>query len=133
MKIINKYDAKIIDEICKASGADSVKNATTYLRVPAFRCDKNFKCEIIDDVAFFAGVVCKKHFRLYETAVKSEFQKRGYGTLIINRIKKICKENNLSKITFRTSMSENAVDFYRHYGAIITGIKNNDYEMEMRV
>lgn len=133
MNIVSGFNPKIINDIAKSSGANSVKNAVTYLRVPAFRGGGKFKCEVIDEVAFFAGMICKNHFRLYETAVKKEAQGKGYGTIIINRIKTICKKHCLSKITFRTSKEEKAVDFYRHFGATIIGTKDNDYEMEIRV
>lgn len=133
MKIISKYDKELIKDIAKNCGSKNVKSTYSYLDVANYQAKEKFRCEIIDDCAFFAGIVCKKHFRLIETAVKEECQKKGYGKILLLRMKLLCQRNNLDKITLRTSKQETAVNFFRKNGGIIIGEKGNDYEMEIKV
>jgi N-acetylglutamate synthase-like GNAT family acetyltransferase len=133
VKIIKKYDKELIKEIAKNCGSKNVKSTYSYLDVANFHSKGKFRCEIIDGCAFFAGLLGKKHFRLIETAVKEDSQGKGYGTAIIVRMKKLCKENNLEKITLRTSQEETAVNFFKKNGGIIVGTKGNDYEMEIKI
>ena len=133
MKIVVGYNKDLIKEIAKNCGSKNVKSTYSYLDVMNYHSKGKFRCEIIDECAFFAGLMAKDHFRLIETAVKEDAHKKGYGTAIMIRMKKLCKDNNLSKITLRTSKEETAVNFFRKQGGIITGEKGNDYEMEIKV
>lgn len=133
MKIVQKYDKELIKEIVKNCGSKNVKSTYSYLDVVNYHSKDKFKCEIIDDCAFFAGTMAKSHFRLIETAVKEESQRKGYGTAIMIRMRKLCKENNLTKITLRTSKEETALNFFKKQGGVITGEKGNDYEMEIKL
>lgn len=90
-------------------------------------------CEIFDDVGFFAGTMCRKHFRLYELAVKEGAHGGGYGTAMIMRIKQLCQKHGAEKITLRTSKDESAIEFYKKIGGTIVGVKDNDFEVEIRV
>lgn len=133
MKIIQKYDKEIIKDIAKNCGSKNVKSTYSYLDVMNYHSKGKFRCEILDNSAFFAGVIAKEHFRLIETAVKQDCQRKGYGTAIMIRMKKLCKENNLNKITLRTSKEETAVEFFKKNGGVIIGEKGNDFEMEIKV
>lgn len=77
--------------------------------------------------------MCRKHFRLYELAVKEEHQKEGYGVAMITRIKQLCRKHGTEKITLRTSKTESAIDFYKRIGGTIVGEKGDDYEVEIEV
>lgn len=133
MKIIQKYDKEIIKDIAKNCGSKNVKSTYSYLDFANNRYKDIFVCEIIDECAFFAGFYGKKHFRLMELAVKQDCQGKGYGTAIIIRMRKLCQENNLNKITLRTSKDETALEFFKKQGGVITGEKGNDFEMEIKV
>lgn len=133
MKVIQKYDKEIIKDIAKNCGSKNVKSTYSYLDVANYHSKGKFRCEIIDECAFFAGLIGKQHFRLIETAVKQDCQGKGYGTAIIIRMKKLCKENNLNKITLRTSKDETALQFFKKQGGVIIGEKGNDFEMEIKV
>lgn len=133
MNVNKEFDSKIINNIARNCGEKSVEKSIDYLRIPFYRNKESFKCEIIDDVAFFAGTMCKKHFRLYEMAVLKEFQGKGYGRIMILRIKKICTKYNVDKITLRTSKSGNALGFYLKNNATIVGEKDNDWEVEIKL
>lgn len=133
MKIVRGYNKEAIKDIVKNCGSKNVKSTYSYLDVINYHSKDKFRCEIIDNSAFFAGLIAKEHFRLIETAVKEDSQRKGYGSLLIMRMKKLCKENNLNRITLRTSMEETAVNFFKKKGAVITGKKGNDYEMEIKL
>ena len=133
MKVISGYRREVIKDIVKNCGSKNVKSTYSYLDVLNYHSKDKFKCETIDDVGFFAGVVCKNHFRLIEIAVREDTQSKGIGTLLLRRIKNICSENNLTKITLRTSINETAVNFFKKKGAVIVGIKGEDYEMEIKL
>lgn len=133
MKFVRGFDADAIDRIAKASEAESTKDALHWLSVPYIQGSKGFICEIVDDVAFYAGVMGKKHFRLYEICVEKASQRQGYGTAIINRIKALSITRGVNKITFRTSKKETAIEFYRKQNGIIVGQKEGDWEVEITV
>lgn len=120
-------------EICKASGSKSVRESSAYLRRAYHDNPDKMYCEIHDGVACFAGTICKKHFRLLEIAVREEEQGNGYGTLMLNRIKRLCIREGLTKITFRANANEPAVDWYLKHGGIVIGKKQDDYCMEIMV
>ena len=133
MVIQSGYDKEKIREIAKACGSKAVKQSVSFLERMNYLQPEKMVVEIIDGVAFYGAVICKNHLRLYEIAVKSEYQKRGYGRLMIQRLKKVCRENGLERITFRTSKAEDAVKFYRRIGADIIAEKFDDWEMELKV
>ncbi len=133
MKFVRGFDKEVIDRIAKASEAESTKDAANWLTVPYISGAKGFICEVVDDVAFYAGVMGKKHFRLYEICVEKASQHKGYGSAMLNRIKALCITRGVNKITFRTSKQETAIDFYRKHNATIVGEKENDWEVEIKV
>ena len=133
MKIRTEYDEKTVERIARNCDSKSVRDGVAFLRKSAFETPEKFYCEIIDEVCFFAGYVGKESFRLYEIAVENEYKGRGYGRIMMFRLRKLCSKKGISKITLRTSKDENAVSFYRKFGGKITGQKKNDWEMELKV
>jgi GNAT superfamily N-acetyltransferase len=133
MNIVRGFDKKTVEEIARMCGADSVRGSISYISAPFICENKNFLCEVFDERAFFAGTMCRKHFRLYELAVKEDYQKKGYGVAMITRIKQLCRKHGAEKITLRTSKYENAINFYKRIGGTIVGEKDDDYEVEIKV
>ena len=133
MKIVRGFDEKTVAEIAKECGSKSVKGSVSFLGAPYISGGKGFVCEVFDDVAFYAGTMCKKHFRLYEMAVRKDAQGRGYGTAMVARMKALCARSGAEKITLRTSREETAIEFYGRVGGVITGSKGGDYEVEIFV
>ena len=133
MKVVRGFDKAKVEDIAKNCGADSVEKSVSYISAPFISGNKGFICELFDDVGFFAGTMCKKHFRLYEIAVKEEAHGNGYGKAMILRISQLCRKSGVEKITLRTSKKESAIDFYRRIGGIIVGEKKGDYEVEIKV
>lgn len=132
MNIVRGFDKKTVEEIARMCGADSVRGSISYISAPFIRENKNFLCEVFDERAFFAGTMCKKHFRLYELAVKDEEHGKGYGKAMLLRIKQLCRQRGVQKITLRTSKDETAIDFYKKIGGTIVGEKDGDYEVEIK-
>lgn len=128
-----KFDEAVMRSIGKASGSKSVNETIAWLRRGYYVNPDKFACEIFADYAFWAGSICKKHFRLYEIAVSKEYQRRGIGKMMIDRIKMLCRSHNLEKITFRTAKDEPAIEFYKAIGGVIVGDKGNDWEVEIKV
>lgn len=133
MIIKQKFDERMCENIARNCGSKSVKNSIAWLRKANYNNPDKFVCEIIDDSAFWAGNICRNHLRLYEIAVLQDAQNKGYGRLCIMRMIALCKKHNLSKITFRTSKTENAINFYKHFGATIVADKQKDWEVEIKV
>lgn len=133
LKIVVGFNEKVIGDIAKDCNSASVKKSIAWLRRAHFNNPDKFICEVIDNVAFWAADICRKHMRLYEIAVKSGNQRAGYGRMMVFRMLKICQEKGLEKITFRAAKNETAVEFYKKLGATITGEKGEDWEMELKV
>ena len=133
MKVKRGFNEPEVLEIARNCGSKSVKGSIAWLRRAHFNNPDKFICEIADGVAFWAADICKTHMRLYEIAVREDCHGKGYGKAMLMRMLKVCKEKNLSRITFRTAKDETAVEFYKRFGGVITGDKGNDWEMEIRV
>lgn len=131
MNIEKNYDKKKVEYIAKNCGSESVKKSFSYLDKMQYYNPSKFVCVIVDDCAFFAGTICKKHFRLIELAVCEENHKKGYGRKLIGIMRQLCKQKGLEKITFRTSRKEDALYFYEKMGAKIVKMKEEDFEMEI--
>ena len=133
VKFSRIYDLDLFKSIARDCGSPALAKETGYLDRARFFAKDKFIAEAISDFAFYAGTIGKKHFRLIEIVVRKDQQHKGYGTLMMKRIIRLCRKRKLEKITLRTSRNETAVDFYRRFGGEITGINGDDYEMEIRV
>lgn len=133
VKFRRAYDLPVFKAIAKESGSAILEKETGYLDRAKFFGGKQFVSEMLGDFAFYAGTIGKKHFRLIEIAVKQSEQGKGYGRLMMFRIIALCRKRGLNKITLRTNRTENAVNFYKRFGGEITGIKGEDYEMEILI
>ena len=125
-------DVKKARSIAKDSGSDELKHSE-YLRAAAWRAGDKMLMEVFDDVAYYAGIFQKEHFRLIEIAVKTEMQGKGYGRMMMRRIIQKCRAKGIHRITLRTSAEETAHEFYKKFGAVVTGLHDGDYEMEIRI
>ena len=123
-------DDPAIKRICFNCGSDNVKDAQAYIRFVAFR-QRDVLCEVLDEQAFYVCYFGKKHCRLVELACENHGN--GYGTVCLERVAAACKERGIGKITFRCSESEGYAGFYIRHGAVITGRKGGDYEMELNL
>jgi len=126
-------DTKELEYICKRSGSKRVKSTCSYLSVAKWQAKEKFFAEILNDFGFFAGTFNKHHFNLIDLAVLEEEHGNGYGTILVRRMKKRCREKDIHLIKLRTSMGETAVDFWQKQGAEITGYKEDDFTMEIRI
>lgn len=127
------YDEKLFKEIAQQSSAPSLIKDAAYIRTARFYYKSGFISYAIGDEAFFAGAIGKGYFRLFIIAVRKRSQGKGYGRMMMHRIIHLCKRHRAKKITFRVNRYEDAVNFYKRYGGKVTGIKGDDYEMEIQV
>ena len=133
MIIKRGFDEKACERIARASGSKAVKSTIAWLRRANYHNPEKFVCEIIDDCAFYAATICKKHLRLYEIAVDKSKQRIGLGSALMSRMRSLCIERGLQKITLRTAKDEDAIKFYQRHGGYIVGEKDNDWEVEIRI
>ena len=132
MIVKSGFDEKTVEQIARASGSKAVRGSIAYLRRAHYNNPQTFVCEVFDGQAFYAGSMARKHFRLYEMAVVEGAQGSGYGKLMVARMRALCQKYGAEKITLRTSREEDAINFYHKMGGVVTGIKDNDYEVEIR-
>lgn len=111
-----------------------MESSVQYLRVALFYAKDNCVWYQFDgDKAFYYGIKNKTLFRLVAIAVRSEYQKQGIATKLINSLIAKCSECGLEKITLRTHIGGNAYLFWQHHGARVTCTKGEDYEMEIKL
>lgn len=122
---------KQLKQICDSSGSPALKRTFDYLRILFYFSKDRVVSEYIPNVAYYVATVSKNKVRLVDIAVSSEFQKKGIGTQLINRIKEIAKAKGVKKITLRTSSDETAFMFYHKQGFVDVGMNGNDIEMEL--
>jgi len=97
------------------------------------RSPGTFWSEVYDCRAFYVANRCKNHVRLVEIAVRNDSKGQGIGKKVLFRLLSQMKRAGLYKLTFRTPIAEEAQDFWLHVGATITGLKDDDYEMEITI
>ena len=125
-----RADDPAIRRICGSCGSKNVKDAFAYIRFVAFR-QRDVLCEVIDETAFYVCYFGKGHCRLVELACDELSHGNGYGTAALMRIRAACEDRGIPKMTFRCSESEGFAGFYIRHGAVITGRRGGDYEMEL--
>ena len=127
------YDDKIAKDICYNCGSTVSKQTYAYFRTALHYSPDKVWSEILDGKAFYVANRCRDHVRFIEMAVRSDCQGEGLGRKVLYRLLTRTKAAGLSKLTFRTPIAEHAVGFWLRVGATITGLKDNDYEMEINI
>lgn len=126
-------DESVIHDICYCCGSYSMKQTYAYIR-RAIHLSSTSGTQVVyetDGTAFYLAIVARTHLRLIALAVSKGSQGNGIGTAAVARLKAIALGMGRHRITFRTSMSERAKDFWLRQRAKIVGIKGEDYEMEL--
>jgi ribosomal protein S18 acetylase RimI-like enzyme len=138
---ITDYDDQKVKDICYNCGSKVSKQSYNYFRRMHYVtggkvCSKVWSKEEEQGggaVAFYYASRCRDHVRLIEIAVREEYQGQGWGRKALLDLLSRMKAEGLYKLTFRTPIDERAADFWLHVGARITGLKGNDYEMEITI
>ena len=127
------YDKQVIHDVCHNCDSPVSKKSSSYIEY-MHHClpeDKVF-CECYGDRGFFFATKAKGHARLIEIAMSTKYKGQGLGKRLLYRLLSRMKAEGLYKLTFRTPIDEPAQDFWVHMGARIVGLKDNDYEMEIK-
>ena len=131
------YDDAAVKEICYDCGSPVAKRSYNYFRRIAFVSGGKVWSKVWskdgDPVAFYYATRCRDHVRLIEIAVRSSFQRQGFGRYILADLLMRMRAEGLHKLTFRTPMDEDAQHFWQHVGARIMDVKGTDYEMELTI
>lgn len=123
-----------LKQISDKSGSKTIKETFAYLRFIFYHSKKeNLLSEYIPQIAYYVATKSKKAIRIIDIAIVGEYQNRGIGSRLINRLVKIARAENKEKITLRTSTEETAFMFYQKLGFVETGLKGNDIEMELNL
>lgn len=126
-------DLKIAKTICYGCNSKISKQSYSYLQVMMYRNPDKIWSEIYEDKGFYFAIRCKKHVRLIEIAVHADYKKQGIGKKMLFRLLQRMQYVGIHRLTFRTPIDEDAQYFWLHLGACILDIKNNDYEMEIKI
>lgn len=127
------YDDKVAKDICYNCGSPSSRKTYAYFRSALHYNRDKVWCEIFDNRAMYFAIRCREHVRLIEIAVHKDAQGQGVGRKVLFRLLSAMKRAGLYKLTFRTPIDEEAPNFWLHMGAQITGLKDQDYEMELNI
>lgn len=122
-----------IREIAKRCGNKDVAQSAAYYRFLMHHDPESVWCEIFDGVAFYFGSTAKDHFNLVDIAVVSEMQGRGYGTRLLDRIKRRCEREGVRRITLRARKNSAAERFWRRRGAVRTGESKDGKDRKMEI
>lgn len=126
-----RKDKRLIHDICYNCGSTITKQSFAYFNL-MFNCGSNGYGEICEQ-GFYIVNKGKKHWRLIEIAVANHYQKKGFGKLLLFRLLSQMKDCGVELLTFRTPIDEEAQNFWIKMGAKITGLKDNDYEMQIKI
>ena len=124
------YDENLIKDISRNCGSRSIREGFAFYRTLRHFSPDKFWYDYEGDKGYYVATRAKNHARLVGIAVRSEYQGQGIGRMLFRKLVLRCKQAGLSKVTFRTSMYEDAQNFYAKMGCVVTGLKDNDIEME---
>lgn len=137
MYTVTTYEDAAVKAICYDCGSPVSKRSYNYFRridhVTGGKVWSKVWSKDGDPVGFYYATRCLDHVRLIEIAVRSPHQGRGIGKMMLRDLLSTMKTFGLYKLTFRTPIDERAADFWLHVGATITGLKDNDYEMQINI
>ena len=117
---------KDIDPFTKEEFLESLKDKNTFLIIAK---EKEIEGFILATIIEKEGrhTKFKKTLHINTIGTKKDSQNKGIGTLLINEIKRIAKENKCDNINLSVwSFNDNAIKFYKHIG-----FKNQKINMEI--
>lgn len=124
------YDEHLVKEISRNCGSKSIVKGFAYYRSVRHFHPDTFWYDCYGRKGYYVAYKGKKHARLIGLAVCSDCQGRGIGKRLFLSLISRAKQAGLSRITFRTSIFEEAQNFYLKMGCNIVGMKSDDLEME---
>lgn len=127
----NENSIKQLKSICDKCESPAIKRTFDYLRILFYFSKDKIISEFIPDVAYYVATFSRNKIRIVDIAISKEYQRKGLGTILINRIKAIAKAKGINKITLRTSSEETAFMFYQKLGFNEVCMNGNDIEMEL--
>lgn len=126
------YDRNVVKSICTNCDSEESKKTYSYLEyMQHVLAPSKIVCEIYDNRGFYFATLGKSHARLIEIAVRKDAQGSGLGKKMLYRLLSQLKARGIYKLTFRTPIDESAQFFWAHMGAVTTGLKDNDFLMEI--
>lgn len=137
----SNYQDRAVKDICYNCGSKTAKKSYSFFKRMEYltggKALEKVLCSVwyLDGVpaAFFYANKSRSHVRLIEIAVKKDLQGKGIGRKILFRLLSLMKEHGMDTLTFRTPINEQAQFFWLKMGARITGMKGDDYEMELKI
>ena len=137
----SNYQDRAVKDICYNCGSKTAKKSYSFLKRMEYLTGGKSLEEVLCSVwyldgvpaAFFYANKSRSHVRLIEIAVKKDLQGKGIGRKILFRLLSLMKEHRMDTLTFRTPINEQAQFFWLKMGARITGMKGDDYEMELKI
>jgi GNAT superfamily N-acetyltransferase len=129
--LIFDKDKEEVKKICFSCGSKSIENTYNYFRTACFYSGNNVLAEIIDGIGLYFALRCKHHVRLIALAVSSQYQWKGYGKLLHERLKGRVNAYGLRKITIRTEPEGSQMMFLTAQGYKEQRKKGHDIEMEL--
>ena len=134
---VTTYDDAAVKDICYNCGSPVSKRSYNYFRRMHYVTGGKVWSKVWSKdgapAGFYYASRCRDHVRLIEIAVRSEYQGQGIGRMMLRDLLSTMKTHGLYKLTFRTPIDEPAANFWLHVGAEITGLKDNDYEMQITI
>ncbi|MGN1371473.1 MAG: GNAT family N-acetyltransferase [Candidatus Coprovivens sp.] len=107
---------KDIDPFTKEELLESLKDKNTFILIAK---EKEIEGFILATIIEKEGrhTKLKKTLHINTIGTKKDSQNKGIGTLLINEIKKIAKENKCDNINLSVwAFNDNAIKFYKHIG-----------------
>lgn len=117
---------KDIDPFTKEEFLESLKDKNTFILIAK---EKEIEGFILATIIEKEGrhTKFKRTLHINTIGTKKNSQNKGIGTLLINEIKRIAKENKCDNINLSVwSFNDNAIKFYKHIG-----FKNQKINMEI--
>lgn len=117
---------KDIDPFTKEEFLESLKDKNTFILIAK---EKEIEGFILATIIEKEGrhTKFKRTLHINTIGTKKDSQNKGIGTLLINEIKRIVKENKCDNINLSVwSFNDNAIKFYKHIG-----FKNQKINMEI--
>lgn len=80
-------------------------------------------------IGYFVALVAYGECQLLNIAIKIDFQRKGFGQIILNDLMNYCKKNNVTNIFLEVRRSnKSAICLYEKNGFNELGVRNNYYK-----
>ncbi len=129
MKVYTNWDEERCKAVARKSGVKQTEKDVSFGRFLYHHNPKKLYI-LRNDYSFLIANKGKKVLRIVGIAITEEYQRKGIGSILLNKAICDAKEMGMESVTTR---SKEGASFYIKAGFDIVGCKGDDYLLELKI